>query len=92
MNIHTITSRHNIRPQVEDERATNETETETRHDKRHEHRGRKDGEDNERSTPRDASRMGRNACGIGVRQHVVFEEVVGNVDAHEQPRVEDHGG
>src|SRR5436190_12960704 len=78
-------------PQVKEEAAANECEADTRHHEGDEHRGREDCQDDERSTPCDASRARRDVGSLCVGQNFVLEDVVGDINAHKQSGVERDG-
>ena len=81
-------SRHSaghVWPYVKDEGAADQREAEARRNERHQHRGREDIQDCERSTSGHAPRShGHLCCSLRARQDFALEDVVGNVDAHEQ--------
>src|SRR5436190_4487507 len=88
---HTTTT--HLWPHVEDEGAADQNEAEARRDERHQHRTREDRQDRERSAPRHAPRTQGHLRGLRASQDFALEDVVGNVNAYEQPRVHrDRGG
>src|SRR5436190_5628905 len=87
----TSSSTCDVWPQVKEEAAANECEADTRHHEGDEHRGREDCQDDERSTPCDASRARRDVGSLCVGQNFVLEDVVGDINAHKQSGVERDG-
>src|SRR5262249_44546498 len=79
-----------VRLQVREQRGADQTETKARRDQRNEHGGGETGKDKQGSLPRYAPCAGRHAHGIRIDQYLIFEDVVGDVDADKQPRVKYH--
>lgn len=72
---------------MQDQGAADETEAEAWRDKRNQHRSRENRKDDERPKPRHAPRTRGHVLGVHARRYLALEDVVGNVDAHEQPCV-----
>src|SRR5262245_4242440 len=79
-------------PHVEDEGGADQREAETRRRERDHRRGREYCQDDERSPPRDTPHPLGYERGVCAGQNLALEDVVGNVDAHEQARVKRHRG
>jgi hypothetical protein len=79
-------------PHVKDQRAADKRETEVRRHQRHQHRRSKDHQNRQRSASRHTPRARRYLTGVRAGQHLALKNVVGNVDAHEQPRVKHYRG
>lgn len=77
-------------PQMKDQRGAYQGEANAGRDQCNEHGGKEDRKDNEGASSRDAPRMIGDV--YGSRQNLMLEDVVGDVDAYEQSRIEHDGG
>lgn len=80
----------NVWTQVQGQSPTDESKTDSRRDECHQHCSRENSQNDQRAasgqTPRTRGEMAR----IRTGQYLVLKDVIGNINAHEQSRVEDH--
>ena len=77
---------------MEDQGGAYQTEAKAWRDDRNQHRDREARKDNERSAPCKTPRTRGHLRGVRVSQHLVLEDVVGNVDSDEQPCIKHYSG